>query len=321
MLHRVFVFLLILGLVRGARAQIVTATEGQTEFVLPAGARAVGIGQAAVASSLGGEAVWWNPALIARGSREVFIGSTSGTPPAESDLTAVFLYTLPRVMSVAISGRYVNYGTGDATIDPGTTTGSFVNAAYILGATFAAPFGERLALGTTLKMLTINFDCTGTCPNQPQDNPVTGAVDLGAQYRVRRDSSVIVGAALRNLGLSLQFNDAPQADPSPSRLDVGVEVRPRIARYPGVGLRLFGAVVTGLSGSEEPGLRAGAEASWLNQYFGRVGYARYGSIGTGPSLGGGIARGRWRVDFAQFLSDYAEALGTRPTYFTLRYVF
>lgn len=237
MLRRLFAFLLVLGVVRGAGAQAGNPPQGAPEFVLPVGARAMGIGQAAVASSLGGEAVWWNPALIARGAREVLVGSANGTPPFESDLSAVLVYTVPRVMSVALSARYLNYGTGEASLDPNNSTGSFNYPAYLLGATFAAPFGNRLAVGTTLKVLTIGFACTGTCPNQPQGNPVTGAVDLGVQYRVTKDSLFTFGAAVRNVGLSLQFNDSPQADASPGRLDVGFALEPKITRYPGAGLR------------------------------------------------------------------------------------
>jgi hypothetical protein len=314
------VALLTLG--RGAAAQSGNPAEGGPEFILPVGARSLGLGQAVVASAVGTEAIWWNPALIARSKKEALLSSVSGTPPAESDLSAAFLYGIPQVMSVALSVRYLNYGTGEATVDPSGTTGSFVNAAYLVGATFAAPFGNRFAIGTTLKVLAIDFECTGTCPNQPQNYPVTGAIDLGVQYIVTKDSLLILGAAVRNLGPPLQFNDSPQSDPLPGRIDVGVEIVPRLSQYPGLGLRVSGSVVSRVAeNSGSPGVRAGAEASWLNQYFGRVGYVHSGPTGQGPSIGGGIARGRWHVDFAQFLSDNSSAVGVRPTYFSLRYVF
>ena len=57
---------------RAARAQTgITWSKVRSSSLLPTGARAVGMGQAVVASAIGAEALWWNPALIARGPREV----------------------------------------------------------------------------------------------------------------------------------------------------------------------------------------------------------------------------------------------------------
>jgi hypothetical protein len=319
-LRPVVVCLLALGLASRATAQKGRAVEGGTEFILPVGARAMALGQAIVASPLGAEGAWWNPALIARSSNEVLAGSVNGVAQ-ESDLSAVFVYTLPRVISVAISARYVNNGAGQASTDPNTPSGGYVQSVYVLGATFAAPFGNRLAIGTTLKLLAVGFDCTGTCPNKPQNTPVTGAVDLGVQYSLRRDSVIVVGAAIRSLGLPLFFNDSPQADPLLGRIDLGIEFAPKLKQYPGAAVRLSAAVVERVFSRAGPGFRAGAEASWLDQYFGRVGYVKDGPTGSGPSIGGGASLGKWRVDFAQFLSDFSAGTGTRPTYFSLQYTF
>src|SRR5687767_15804365 len=44
-------------------------TEGAPFLLLPVGARAVGMGQALVADQPGTEAIWWNPAGVARSER------------------------------------------------------------------------------------------------------------------------------------------------------------------------------------------------------------------------------------------------------------
>src|SRR5688572_28149048 len=44
-------------------------TEGAPFLLLPVGARAVGMGQALVADQPGTEAIWWNPAGVARAER------------------------------------------------------------------------------------------------------------------------------------------------------------------------------------------------------------------------------------------------------------
>ena len=109
-------------------------------------------------------------------------------------------------------------------------TGSFIPSTRILAGTFAAPFGDRLALGLTVKLLSVGFQYTGQVPNVPDTPPITGAIDAGAQYIVTKDSLFIVGASLTNLGLPLQINDAPQADPLPGRVDVGVQFAPQLSR-------------------------------------------------------------------------------------------
>jgi hypothetical protein len=229
-------------------------------------------------------------------------------------------------MSFGLGLRYVNYGSQEAATDPNGASGRFVSAAYILAATFAAPFGNRLSVGTTLKLLTIPFACTGTCPNRPQNKPVTGAVDAGAQYALRRDSSITVGVALRNLGFALQFNDAPQSDALPRRLDMGIDIAPKLSQYPGLGVHAAAAAVFRV-GSEAagsgPGYRVGGEVSWLNRYYGRAGFIHAGpGDDSGPTLGAGINVGtRWQIDFARFLSENGAAAGLRPTYFSLRYSF
>lgn len=322
MLRRLVASLLLaLGVAEGARAQAGIG-DAAGEFLQPVGARSVALGQAVVASARGSEAIWWNPALVARSSREFSINSVSGMPPAETDLSITALYSLPHVMTVGLTARYFNYGPLPASeLTDTSQTGSFVAPAYVIAATFAAPFGNRLAVGTTVKLLTLPFDCTGTCPNRPQSSPVTGAVDIGVQYIGTKDSLFTIGAAVRTVGLPLQFNDAPQADELPGRIDIGVEIAPKFANYPGLSVRGSASVVTRVFENSGPGFRAGVEASWLNQVFGRAGYVKDGPTGSGPSIGGGIARGRWHLDFAQFLSETSSAVGLKPTYVSLRYSF
>jgi hypothetical protein len=309
----------------GIAAQRGSADEGAPEFLFPVGARFVAIGQAGVATVRGAEAVWWNPAGIVRANREFQANFTTNQLAALTDLSVGAVYSLPQVMSFGVELRYVNNGEFEAVDTQGAVTGSFTNTSYVLGATFAAPFGNRLSAGMTLKLLVVNFDCTGTCPNNPQNNPVTGAVDAGVQYAVKRDSSITIGAAVRNLGFALQFNDSPQSDVLPRRLDVGVDVAPKLPQYPGLEVRGAAAMVlrVGSTASNSgPGFRLGGEVSWLKQYFGRAGYIHAGpGDDSGPTLGAGINRGRWRVDFARFISENGAATGVRPTFLSLTYSF
>ena len=308
------------GAIRGARAQTSSPSEGALEFILPTGARVLGMGQAAVTTATGSEALWWNPALVARGPREVALGFVSNVQLPASDVTLAAVYPVPKVATFALSLRYVSNGEQDASDSTGTKIGALVPRTTTAAASFAAPFGDRLAVGVSFKLLAVSYDCTGQC-NTTSATPLTGAIDFGGQYIFTKDSLVSLGLAVRNLGLPLQVNDAPQSDELPSRVDLGVSVSPRFANAPDARLVIAGDFVSRLSARGGSGFRFGSELSWLNQYFGRAGYVVNGPNGSGPTFGLGIAHGKWRVDFAQFLSDFGGENGSKPTYLSLRYVF
>ena len=113
-----------------------------------------------------------------------------------------FIYPIPHVMSVALSFRYLNYGHTRGTRASHSRfrslqTGSFTNSTRILAATFAAPFGDRLAFGLSLKILAVDFSSTGLDPNRASESSrYRGArhwrpvyPDEGFAVRDRRDDS------------------------------------------------------------------------------------------------------------------------------------
>src|SRR4029453_14912557 len=101
------------------------------------------------------------------------------------------------------------------------------------------------------------FPCTGVCLNTPSRSPPTSALDLGGQYVFRADTSLYVGAAIRNLGLRLQVQDAPQADPLPSPIDIGAAFAPRLPQLPADARVLFSADIVSRLTGWGPGYRAG----------------------------------------------------------------
>ncbi|MGH7615784.1 MAG: hypothetical protein ACREPM_01000, partial [Gemmatimonadaceae bacterium] len=248
---------MLIGASRAARAQALSPFEGALEFVLPIGARVLGMGQTAAATATGAEALFWNPALVGRGPREVALSFVSNVQLPESDLSLALVYPVPSVGTLALSLRYINEGQQEAT-DLSGQTGTLVPRTTVAMATFAAPFGTRLAIGVNFKVLAVSFDCTGQC-NAVSSTPITGAIDFGGQYIFTRDSLVMVGVSVRNLGLPLQVNDSPQSDALPRRLDVGVAYSPRFAQQPGAHLTLAADVVSRIGLGGGSGARFGAE--------------------------------------------------------------
>jgi hypothetical protein len=303
------------------RAQTGSAPEGGLEFLLPIGARSVGMGQAAVASAVGSDAVWWNPALIARGPREAAFHLTSKASLADADAAGVIIIPVQGVGAIAISARYINYGAQEAAgRDSTSITGTFVSTTTMLAATFAAPFGDRLSFGFTAKILSFGFSCSGSCADAG-GLPLTSALDVGAHYFLMKDSTFSVGAAVRNVGFNLQVHDAPQSDPLPARGDVGISFAPKFPQMPKEArLRTAADVVTRIKGGDALGYRLGAELAWMERYQVRAGYVINGPTASGATFGLGFNTGKLQVDFSQMLSDLGDQ-GAKPTFVSLRYLF
>jgi hypothetical protein len=318
--RRLIAALLLLGVTATAGAQSGTAVEGALDFLLPVGARALAMGQTLTAAT-GSDALWANPALITHGPRELALHmATNSSPLAETDASGAFVYPVHRVGAFALSVHYINYGQQGASGQTPGQIGSFVSTSTTLAATFAPTLTDRLSGGVTAKLLRIGFNCTGSC-NRPDNVPQTAALDIGLAYLLTKDSTVTVGASVRNLGPKLQVNDSPQSDPLPARANFGIAYTPRLAQLPKEAkLRLGADVISYVSGGTAPGFRLGGELSWLDRYQARAGYVATGPTGSGPTFGLGIAVGKLQIDFAQMLSDLATT-GSTPTFLSLRYLF
>jgi hypothetical protein len=320
------VSLLVAGMQRSAFSQSGNGAQGGLEFLLPIGARTVGMGQAGTAIAVGSDALWWNPALIARGPREASMQITQTlATQTGADAGVALIYAVPRVGAVGLSLRYLNYGEQDAVSDSTQQiTGKFSQTGTIVAATFAAPFGDRLAVGLTAKLLRIGFPCTGDCSNTVAvtTSPQTGALDLGAQYLVTSDSLFTLGAAVRNVGFKLQVNDTPQADALPGRLYFGIAAAPKWAQLPkDVRVRAAADLVWRLSDAGSPGLNLGGELSFKERYQLRGGYVVNGPTGSGLTFGAGISTGKLQIDFSRMLNDVSQQSGVTPTYVALRYLY
>jgi hypothetical protein len=315
---------LVAGCAASASAQSGGQPQGGLEFILPIGARTLGMGQAATAAATGSDALWWNPALVARGPREAALQVTQTlATQTGTDAGFALIYAEPRVGTVALSVRYFNFGQQASVDTTQQQTGTFYQQSTIVALTFAAPFGDRLAIGLTTKLLRIAFPCTGVCTDTPASStpPQTGALDFGAQYIANKDSLISVGVAVRNVGFKLQVNDAPQADALPSRLHVGVAIAPRLQLPPEVRVRGAADLVWLLSGGGTPGLNLGGELSYKARYQVRSGYVVNGPTGSGFTFGVGVSTGKLQIDFSRMLNDISSQSGVTPTYVALRYLY
>ena len=165
-----------------ARAQAGPAEDGALFLLLPVGARSVGMGQAVVAEQGGSEAVWWNPAGLARAEkREAAIHhsqSVIGTGDAVS-----FVVPSSVLGVAALSVNILNYGAQEVTDQiSGVEIGSILPRSFVYAATYATTIGEHVNAGITYKVLQFRVDCSGACPPSSAFAATTSALDFGAQF-------------------------------------------------------------------------------------------------------------------------------------------
>ena len=303
-----------------SRAQGGLSTEGALFLLVPVGARAVGIGQADAAADLGSESIWANPAGLARLIRNEISVNHSQTVVATGDALNVVV-PAGKAGVIAATAYLMDYGQQEATDQYGAT-GTIFPRSYVFAASYAATFGSRLSAGVTYKFVQERVDCSGTCGNIPAFSASTNAIDLGVQTVVDKARRLTIGLDIRDAGLRLQVNDAPQSDPLPTRIHLGAQyLVPNIEKsVPDGELRVSAEVVeNGSFGAAA--FRAGGELAFKKLFFLRVGVASASGDGAGAALGLGVKRGGIAMDFARGFGGFSSDAGKPPTYLTLRFQF
>jgi len=305
------------------RAQTPGTVEGAAFLLVPVGARATALGQAAVTEGGSTEALYWNPAGLADVRRtelalhhyDAFFGSGDA-----------FVVAVPNVAlgTFALGAYIVDYGNIDLTSSPDGPTTGFVNPRnVVLSLAYASQLFGGLSAGIEYKLIQFRVDCSGDCSLVPASVGTTHALDFGLRY-VAPTVPVIVGVSVRNVGFKLQVNNQAQADPLPTRLQFGVAcviLRPAPGMQ-GVDLRVLADVqgVVG-QGNLEPVTLVGVESGVSETVRVRAGYAFLNSEARGPSLGLGVEVGRVGIDVAKTFYP-ADAIGEKdPFHVSVRVLF
>ena len=306
-----------------AGAQRDVSAEGAIFLLRPIGARAVGIGHAVVARHDGSETLWWNPAgLAAVTRREIAIHHSQDFIATGDAISFILPSSLLGVIGIAADIQ--DYGPQENTPPSGEpSVGTILPRSFVFSATYATPIGARLRSGVAFKVVQLRFDCSGPC-QLPTGVAQTVALDAGVQYSIGRAGRLSLGASVRNVGLPLQVEDSPQADPLPSRVQLGAQYRiPVPARYvENTEVNVSMDIVDGLEVAA-PLPRIGAEFVWKKRAFVRGGYVvePSGSGAGGPSLGLGIVSRNVIIDIARVFTGYSADAGQAPTYLSLRVEF
>lgn len=311
----------VLSMGAAATAGAQAAEDGALFLLLPVGARAVGMGQAVVADQGGSEALWWNPAGIARSEKPEAAIHHSQSVVGTGDAVAVVVPS-SLLGVLALSVNILNYGEQEVTdVDVGAI-GSILPRSFVYAATYATPIGDHINAGLSYKVVQFRVDCSGACPQNSAFAATSSALDFGAQFSLDGLVPATLGVALRNVGPRLQVNDNPQSDPLPTRLQIGALYRVGLVeRYAkGAELHLTGDLLDRVRLSD-PSARVGADVVWHKKIHARAGYVFDSGEAGGPSVGLGLTAGSLVVDIARLFEGLSSAAGQAPTYLSLRYLF
>jgi len=308
-----------------ARAQSASpGIEGGAFLLVPIGARAVALGQAATADGGTSESIFWNPAGLASLPKGEFAIYHYDAFFGTGDAITVAVPS-SRLGSFALAAYLVNYGDlavtrGDLGPEP---VGQISPRNLALMATYATEFAG-LSAGITYKLVQFRVDCTGDCSQVPSADGSTQAVDAGIQYAFGSWRPLVVGVSLRNLGFNLQINNQAQADPLPTRLAVGVSamvMRPAPGTQ-GIDARVLADVQgTVLEGPLTTVTLVGIESGLGETLRFRFGYSFLDSSARGPSLGVGARFGSIAFDLARTFNSSQDVGDTQPVQFTFRVIF
>jgi hypothetical protein len=296
-------------------------SDGALFLLLPVGAQTVGMAQATVAERLGSEAVWSNPAGIARLEKKEAAIHHSETVAARGDVITV-LAPKKHLGAFAVSVNLLDFGNQQITDPGGTPVGLVLPRNILFAGTFGAAVGKYASVGVSYKRLQYRVDCSGQCANVSTFSATSSAVDFGAQYDIPGKNPVRLGAAIRNIGTKLQVNDSEQADPLPTRIEAGISYQlSSIAKYVSdVDVRVAADVVATKT-ADEPSGRLGVDVTYQKTVHLRGGYIANDTDGANAAVGFGLGTGRLLFDIARTFGGLSEDAGKTPTYVSLRFVF
>jgi len=178
-----------------------SGTNAAPELLIPVGARDIAMGGASVATTGGIDAIYWNPAGLAR--------STFGTTAMFSHMS--YIADIP-VNYVAIAAAFSGFGTlgfslkalgiGDipvTTADNPDGTGEVITPTFVtMGITYSRQLADNISIGVTTNLISERIDRVSS----------TGfAFNAGVQYSgLGNIPGLNIGVAIKNIGPQMTFS-------------------------------------------------------------------------------------------------------------------
>ena len=170
------------------------------ELLIPIGARSIALGNSPLATVSGIEAMYWNPAGLARSPKT---GVMFSYMRYIADINVNYFAgstLLKNIGSVGISVKSIDVGDiAVTTEDQPDGTGEITSPTFlIVGATFARQISDRIFVGITSNYI---------YEKMAKVSASTYSFNLGVQYTgIGGIEGLSVGAAVKNLGPSLKYD-------------------------------------------------------------------------------------------------------------------
>ncbi|MCM2304598.1 MAG: PorV/PorQ family protein [Elusimicrobia bacterium] len=281
--------------------QAAWAAETASFLNIGVGARGLGMGGAYTALADDANAIYWNPAGLAKLDKREF--TASHAEMFESTRLDFLAYAHPTAQGTfAAAATYLSQGKIDGRDSLGRQTAGFDASDAAISAGYARKL-EIAEVGATFKYIRSHIGST---------EAQAIAADVGAKRELGR---IVLGAAMRNLGPGLKFQD--QRNDLPLRLALG-------SAYKFDGGHIAAAEL--INGPRGAGTDAafGGEYQAVKNFYLRAGYTTQTAIAGGSgfdaarglTMGLGFRNGKWNLDYAVLPSgelgrSHRFSMGTR----------
>ncbi len=256
--------------------------------------------------------------VYAHAMREVTIMGANLLPELASDIFYGYVSYVQYLSGWGTMGgniTLINYGEMPITVDSPIPVGTFTAYEGALSLSYGTRFNQDLAVGLSGRVIFSHLSDVGAGREKGRGTGTSFALDAGFIYRTpfRR---LTLGAALTNLGPNISYIDAPQSDPLPRNVGIGLAYK--LFNTPYNNLTLVGELNKQLVGLKES---IGIELSeairnvgleyWYGTFIAlRAGYIydKEGDI-RAATFGAGLQYNIFRFDFAYIPASERHVLG------------
>lgn len=195
--------------------------------------RAAAMGNANVALADNANAVYWNPAGLARQEGlSASITHSQWLPQFNAGLFYDYLVGKYHVENLGTFGGHVTYfnlGEHEQRTGENDLLGRFSAYELAIGTSFGTTVSEHFDVGAGMRLIYSNLTGSSTVSVGAQETHagVSAGFDLAGMYRSGNielgsiGSEIRIGANLANMGPQIQYSDREQSDPIPTNLRVG----------------------------------------------------------------------------------------------------
>jgi len=202
---------------------------GAVWLLIAPGARAEGMGEAHVAIADDAYASYYNPAGLSFMQKDQ-IGAmySKWLPNLVNDMHYTFLtggYNVPNIGTFGGHVIYLNLGEQQRTDEYGNPQGTFFSYMMAVNASYSTKIRENSAIGVNLKFVHQMLSPQGAGGEQNAGKSNHFGFDIGYQARNLLNNYLDLGIAISNIGQKIAFVDVAQADPQPTNLKVGMNLK------------------------------------------------------------------------------------------------